>query len=108
MVDQGEILDHAWMSPQEALERRDAGEVELAPPTFVSLFELSRWSKVDEAMAAVRARTPERFETRISVQDAGPVALWHGDAGYEQGDASLAGPRHRLSMQSGLWRYERD
>jgi 8-oxo-dGTP pyrophosphatase MutT (NUDIX family) len=108
VVDQGEILDHAWMSPAEALARRDAGEVELAPPTFVSLFELARWSSVEEAMAAVRTRTPERFQTRISVQEGGPVALWHGDAGYEAGDAARSGPRHRLSMLAGRWSYERD
>jgi hypothetical protein len=108
VVDQGEILDHAWMSPAEALARRDAKEIELAPPTFVSLFELVRWSSVDEAMSAVRARTAERFSTRISVQEGGPVALWHGDAGYEAGDASASGPRHRLSMSGTRWLYERD
>jgi 8-oxo-dGTP pyrophosphatase MutT (NUDIX family) len=108
VVDQGEILDHAWMSPAEALARRDAKEIELAPPTFVSLFELVRWSSVDEAMSAVRARAPERFSTRISVQESGPVALWHGDAGYEAGDASASGPRHRLSMSGTRWLYERD
>jgi 8-oxo-dGTP pyrophosphatase MutT (NUDIX family) len=108
VVDQGEILDHAWMSPTEALERRDAKDIELAPPTFVSLFELARWSSVDEALGAVGARAPERFSTRISVQDGGPVALWHGDAGYDAGDASLPGSRHRLSMSGEGWRYERD
>ncbi len=108
VVDQGEILDHAWMSPAEALERRAANEIEVAPPTFVSLFELARWSSVDEAMGGVALRAPERFATRISVQDDGPVALWHGDAGYDAGDASLPGPRHRLSMAGAGWRYERD
>ncbi len=108
LVDQGEILDHVWMSPRDALARRDAQEIELAPPTFVSLHELSGWSSVDEAMAAVRARTPERFTTRISVQSDGPVALWHGDAGYEAGDAEVDGRRHRLSMAKRGWRYERD
>jgi hypothetical protein len=107
VVDQGEILDHAWMSPEEALERRHAREIELAPPTFVSLFELSRWSSVDEALGAVTARPPERFSTRISVLESGPVALWHGDAGYDAGDAELEGPRHRLVMSGEGWRYER-
>lgn len=108
VVDQGEILDHAWLSPRAALERRAAGEIELAPPTFVSLFELSRWSRVDEALSAVGGRAPERFQTRISVQETGPIALWHGDAGYQAGDASLPGPRHRLTMGASGWHYERD
>jgi 8-oxo-dGTP pyrophosphatase MutT (NUDIX family) len=107
VIDQGEIHEHAWMSPAEALRRRDAAEIELAPPTFVSLFELSRWSSVEEALGAVRDRTPERFETRISVQEGSPIALWHGDAGYAAGDAALSGARHRLSMVKSGWRYER-
>jgi len=35
------------------------------------------------------------------------LALWHGDAGYEAGDASLAGPRHRLAMLDAGWVFER-
>ncbi len=107
VIDDGEILEHAWMGPAEALARRDAGEIEIAPPTFVSLFELGQWSTVDEALAAVRVRTPERFATRISVQPEGPVALWHGDVGWEAGDAALPGARHRLTMAKVGWRYER-
>ena len=60
------------------------------------------------AFAVAGARTPERFETRISLQDGGPIALWHGDVGYEVTDAATEGPRHRLSMFAGQWRYERD
>ena len=107
VVDQGEILDHVWISPAEALAQRDAGEIELAPPTFVSLFDLAQWPTVDAALAAVRARTPERFSTRIAIHDDGPIALWHGDAGYAEGDASAPGARHRLSMAPDGWRYER-
>jgi 8-oxo-dGTP pyrophosphatase MutT (NUDIX family) len=108
VIDDGEILEHAWMGPTEALGRRDAGEIEIAPPTFVSLFELASWPTVADALAAVRVRTPERFATRISVQESGPVALWHGDVGWEAGDAALDGPRHRLTMARDGWRYERE
>ncbi len=108
VIDEGEILEHAWMSPAQALARRDAGEIEIAPPTFVSLFELARWPRVGEALAAARARTPERFTTRIAVTPEGPIALWHGDAGYDTGEAEVSGPRHRLVMQKAGWRYERE
>src|SRR4051812_47078770 len=39
VVDDGEIRDHGWMRPADALARRDAGEIELIPPTWVTL----RW-----------------------------------------------------------------
>jgi 8-oxo-dGTP pyrophosphatase MutT (NUDIX family) len=107
-VDQGEIHEHAWLRPEEALRRRDAKEIELAPPTFVTLVELSRFGSVGAALAAARARSPERFTTRIAKAEGGMVALWHGDAGYESGDAARPGPRHRLWMLDAGWRYDRD
>jgi hypothetical protein len=106
-IDDGEIRDHAWMRPGEALARRDAREIELAPPTFVTLHQLQAFARVEEALATARGWTPERFTTRIAKSAGGPVALWHGDAGYESGDAEAPGPRHRLAMLATGWRYER-
>jgi len=108
-IDYGEIHESDWMAPAEALRRQRATEIELAPPTFVTLTELSAFRSVDEALAAIRAREPERFQTVIGVQQGvGPVALWHGDAGYEDGDAAAEGPRHRLTMtKGGPWSYDR-
>ncbi len=106
-IDNGEIHEHMWMSAPRALERRDAGEIELAPPTFVTLHELAGWSSVDEALTRTRSRTPERFETHICGGEAGPIAIWQGDAGWETTDAGLEGGRHRLSMGPGNWCYER-
>jgi hypothetical protein len=34
------------------------------------------------------------------------IVLWHGDAGYETGDPSLAGARHRLVMAASGWLLE--
>lgn len=107
VIDDGEIRDHAWMSPAEAMRRRDALEIELAPPTWVTLRELSAWQNSDEAIAAVAGRQPEHFATHIAVGGGGPVALWRGDAGFETSDANVTGARHRLSMFEGDWRYER-
>jgi hypothetical protein len=42
-----------------------------------------------------------------TMADGGVVAMWHGDAGYETGDAEALGPRHRLWMVDAGWRYER-
>ncbi len=106
-IDDGEIRESQWMSPRAALDLRDAGEIEVAPPTFVSLFELAGWRDVDTALGALRARTPERFATRIAVKDDGPIALWHGDAGYGDGDPEVPGARHRLNMNVRIWHYER-
>ncbi len=106
-IDGGEIQEHAWMRPAEALRRREAGEIELAPPTFVTLYELGSLADVEAALAFARGREPERYETVIARVKGGAVALWHGDAGYADADADRDGPRHRLWMLADGWRYER-
>jgi 8-oxo-dGTP pyrophosphatase MutT (NUDIX family) len=106
-IDDGEIRDHMWVSPAEALRKRDALEIELAPPTWVSLHTLAQHATVSAALAAARASTPEHFTTKAAFTDEGVVVLWHGDAGYEDGDATREGPRHRLWMIDTGWRYER-
>jgi 8-oxo-dGTP pyrophosphatase MutT (NUDIX family) len=106
-IDLGEIHDQAWMQPAHALKRRDALEIELMPPTYVTLDRLAAFPNVATALADARNRTPERFVTRFAQTPEGGVALWHGDAGYESGDAACAGARHRLWMLASGWRYER-
>jgi 8-oxo-dGTP pyrophosphatase MutT (NUDIX family) len=105
VVDQSEIHEHAWRRPVECLAARDAGEIELAPPTWVSLWRFRGFDRVDDAVAHARASAPERFVTRIVLGDS-PVAMWEADAGYADGDLTQAGVRHRLLMDRGGWRYE--
>jgi 8-oxo-dGTP pyrophosphatase MutT (NUDIX family) len=107
VIDQGEIHEHAWLRPADALARRNALDIELAPPTWVTLEWLGAHRTVAAAMASAGAREPERFETRIALVDDGPIALWFGDAGYETSSADAPGARHRLWMAKSGWRYER-
>jgi len=87
----------------------DAGEVELAPPTWVTLDRLSRSATVAEALEEARNAPVEAFVTAIGKDGGDLVALWHGDAGYETGDAAAPGPRHRLVMSNTApWTYQRD
>jgi 8-oxo-dGTP pyrophosphatase MutT (NUDIX family) len=105
-IDGAEIHDHAWMHPAEALARRDRGEIELAPPTWVSLHRLAAFADPGEAVAGLGAGEPRVYVTRIAKLEVGMASLWAGDAGYADVDASKPGPRHRLSMVPGRWIYE--
>ncbi len=106
-VDGGEITDHAWLRPSEALVRRDRLEIELVPPTWVTLHELAAHDEVGTALATARSRDPERFTTKVARAEEGLIALWHGDAGYDTSEAGRPGPRHRLNMFEAGWYYER-
>ena len=106
VVDGGEIHDHVWVPPAEALARHGRGELALAPPTWVTLHQLADYGSVAATLDAVASRTPERFATRPLEVDGQPVLTWHGDVAYESGQDG-PGPRHRLWMLDGGWRYER-
>ena len=108
VVDLGEIREHRWVTPQEAMDMREKGEMELAPPTYTTLWWLNRFSDTDGALAAARSRAPERYETHVALSRDGRLGatLWAGDAGYEDGDIDRPGPRRRLVMDPAGWRVE--
>jgi len=108
-VDGGEIHEHEWLAAREVLDRRDRAEVDLAPPTWVTLHDLAQHDDVDGALAAAKARDPlPRYQTRWATIDGGAVAMWYGDAGYDSSEPQLTGSRHRLWMLDAGWRLERD
>lgn len=107
-VDGGEIGESTWMRPADAHRRRDEGDIELAPPTWVTLELLGRFTSTEDLLAHCHATEPEFYVTRIG-DDAGTlVAMWSGDAGYDSGDPSAPGPRHRLLMHDDGWALHRD
>ena len=105
-VDDGEIHEHQWIRPAEAIARRDAGEIELIPPTWMTLQLLAEEPSVDAALAGARIRDPQIYVTHIARVDGGIASIWQGDAAYDDGDMTKAGPRNRLLMLDDGWRVE--
>jgi len=109
-IDHGEIHDDEWLTPAGALTKHHAGEIELAPPTWISLWQLSRHDSVGSALGWARSAQPRFFQTKPLQRK--PLTLaWGGDVGYEiDGDQidpmTLDGPRNRLTMSPGGWIYE--
>ncbi|MDX1694491.1 MAG: NUDIX hydrolase [Ketobacteraceae bacterium] len=107
IVDGGEILDHRWVTPGDALRKQAAGEIELAPPTWVTLYQLSQRDRVDRIIRHFENSQPLHFATRLERNPEGtPVAVWFGDAAYENGDLEAAGARHRLVLEKDGFRFE--
>jgi len=107
-VDGGEIHAHAWLTPAAALEARRAGEIELPPPTFVTLSTLLAKQSVADAIASARAAAPLSYLPRVVRVDGGACSLYPADAGWELRDPARPGPRNRLWMLESGWSYERD
>ena len=99
-IDGGEIQDHEWLRPAHALERHAAGEIDLAPPTWITLYQLSLYDSTAKILDKLRDFETKVYETKISKDAEGVrVAMWAGDAGYPSGDGTEAGARHRLVMK---------
>jgi len=105
-IDDGEIVESDWMTPEECLGRHHEGEIELAPPTWVTLHTMRPHSNVETALQWLAERPPRHHATRMGPSDAGPIAMWEGDAGYATTDPSISGPRHRLEMFAEGYRYD--
>ena len=107
-VDGGEIHAHAWRTPAEALAAQRAGEIELPPPTFVTLSTLAAHARAADALAAIRAAEPLIFLPRVVRIPGGACSLYPADAGWEERDPERPGPRHRLVMLGNDWSYLRE
>ena len=108
-VDDGEIVAFDWLAPGEVLARRDRGEVNLAPPTFITLVTLAAYASVAEAMEVTRATDHAVFFTTARRTDAGMVVVWHPDVAVDP-DVALDAPggRHRIVITPDTpWVYER-
>ena len=108
VVDGGEIGDHVWTTPGEALERHAAGEIGLMPPTWVTLHSLAEAVSPDDAVERARREPIAFYSTRLADAGGTLVTLWAPDAAYDTGVLDTPGPRHRLTMSdTGGWVFER-
>ena len=103
-IDDGEITDHAWLTPHRALELHAAVEIELAPPTFVTLHHLAEFATVAELLEHASANEARRYRTVLSKGDGFRALLWEGDVAYGTGDLGANGPRHRVEMSVDGWK----
>ena len=98
-VDGGEIKEHTWITPLEALQRHAREEIDLAPPTWVTLYHLSKYTQSNTAIEHFSQLAPRYYETHLAKSDSGSrIAMWEGDAGYVDYNADAAGATHRLVM----------
>ncbi len=104
-IDGNEIHDFVWIRVQDSVAQHEAGEFGMLPPTYITLLSLLRYATTAEMTAGENEIPPPyvlpvftRAEDRMAV-------LFQGDAGYETGDGSVPGARHRAIMQEKGWEY---
>jgi 8-oxo-dGTP pyrophosphatase MutT (NUDIX family) len=108
VVDGDETQAHRWIAPEAAAEARARGDIELPPPTFVTLASLRRSADVQSALSRARALGVLQYEPKRQRVEGGSVSLYEGDVAYPDGDPEQPGPRRRFYMLESDWRYEDD
>jgi 8-oxo-dGTP pyrophosphatase MutT (NUDIX family) len=104
-IDGGEIHEHRWMAPGDVLAAFAAKEIEMMPPTYISLLELKQFNEPDQAIAFYRQRPPVKVTPKPAVVEQAVHMLYVGDAGYDQADPMQPGRRHRMVLDPAGWQY---
>jgi 8-oxo-dGTP pyrophosphatase MutT (NUDIX family) len=109
-ADGSEMDKLQWFRPEAALEARDAGEIELAPPQYVTLLDLRAHATVTDAMAAIEAAVAIDYLPRFHfIEGGGALCIYPEDVAYDDlSQLDAPGPRHRLLLGGESWEYVRD
>jgi 8-oxo-dGTP pyrophosphatase MutT (NUDIX family) len=106
-IDGSEITAARWVTPSQALQLHADKQIELLPPTFVTLQELAVHRDAASAMQMYRRREVRHFLPRVNIIGDTVCMLYPGDCGYDMQDAGQQGPQHRCVMEPTGWKYIR-
>ena len=104
-VDDGEIVEYKWVTPAKAIEMHRSGQLNILPPTFLTLLELNQFTSIADAREKVESRQPPRYFPNMVFHDKTVSVLYGDDAGYDSGDVNAPGRKHRMTMKDGCWHY---
>jgi len=104
-IDDGEITDYVWCRADEALEQAHSNLIEILPPTWITLFDLTQFSTVNEAIESVSLRGPRAYATKMIKTSEGLAAVWQGDRDYDS-DTIESSSFHRLVMTESVWKFQ--
>ena len=102
-----ELVEHVWVTPKEAIAMHQRGEIDLMPPTFVTIQGLAAATSVEDIIAIAEAvEEPPVYTSHGVKTDEGMMLVWDGDSEYP--DSENTEGRHRLSMGDRPWVFERN
>ncbi|MFA7323743.1 MAG: NUDIX hydrolase [Candidatus Nanopelagicales bacterium] len=102
----GELVEHAWMTPVEAIERHQRQEIDLMPPTFVTIQSIAEAVSIEAALELANVEETPLFESFVVQIVERPTVVWVGDE--EHPNSTNANGRHRLYMGDRPWTFERN
>lgn len=104
-VDDSEIKEHLWITPQAALDELRKGKLAMMPPTLMSLQLIRKCNSVNEAKELLEQEEPIFILPVLKPIGTKMICIYKGDAGYPSGDADANGARHRLILDMNTGEY---
>eukprot|EP01091_Cochliopodium_minus_P007402 TRINITY_DN17297_c0_g1_i1.p1 TRINITY_DN17297_c0_g1~~TRINITY_DN17297_c0_g1_i1.p1 ORF type:complete len:304 (+),score=89.04 TRINITY_DN17297_c0_g1_i1:82-912(+) len=88
-VDNREVTNHIWLSPSEAIENFEKGEIMLAPPTWAIIKDLLRIKDYNDIQKEERCLDP--ILPTLLMEENGMYMVLPGDKDYEDGYSEKEG-----------------
>lgn len=104
-VDGIEMSASIWININDALDKHNKGELNLLPPTLISLERLKSFFTVDAALHYYKDAVPILFEPKIKTIDNQLVMLYAEDAEYEASNIADISLKHRCLKTADGWKY---
>jgi hypothetical protein len=79
-----ELTDHAWLTPDEALQAWERGTISLVLPTISTLAELTAFKTIDEVIKSTEGKNIQPILTRMEIVEDNYVEIMP--------DGSIFGP----------------
>jgi 8-oxo-dGTP pyrophosphatase MutT (NUDIX family) len=102
--DQSETTELAWLTPREAIERCERGEIMLPPPTWTTLKRMQRHSSVDELFEWARSVAIPRVQPQFLKDEERTMLTLPGDPTYPTIDGWDVPEDTRFLLEDGRWR----
>jgi len=90
--DNHEATEVLWVTPVQALQRLEAGAIDLAPPQIMSLIDLLRFEAVAQVLAVAAQRPPPLIEPEPFDEAGARVICYPGDPRHPVCEPAWPGP----------------
>lgn len=100
--DPREVVDSAWLSPDEALARAARGELRVMPPTLRNLELLRAYGRFAEVVVAAGVAEPAPIQPQLEMIDGTILIVLPGDPLHEDRERRVPGPTRIVLRDHGF------
>ena len=108
-VDQSEIVEFQWLSAVNALQKHRDNELEMMPPTLVTLSEISKFEEYEDIIKYYSKRENRSYNPRMKIHEddehVDASFLYEGDSGYDQTDPRNQNHLNRCEIKNGVIKH---